>query len=34
MGYSIFMVVYLHHPDVVQAFQTKETQEMQLDEAA
>jgi len=27
MGYCIFMVIYLHHPDVQQAFQTKQLQE-------
>ncbi len=33
MGYCIGMVIYLHHPDVQQAFQTKQTQETNLDEA-
>jgi hypothetical protein len=27
MGYCIFMVIYLHHPEVQQAFQTKQLQE-------
>lgn len=33
MSYGIVMVIYLHHPDVQQAFQTKQTQSMTMDEA-
>ena len=33
MGYCIVMVIYLHHPDVQTAFQTKQLQENKLDEA-
>jgi hypothetical protein len=33
MSYAIFMVIYLHHPDVLQAFQTKQTQDKKLDES-
>jgi hypothetical protein len=33
MGYCILMVIYLHHPDVQQAFQTKQTQGTKMDEA-
>lgn len=33
MSYCILMVIYLHHPDVQQAFQTKRGQETKMDEA-
>jgi hypothetical protein len=34
MVYGIAMVIYLHHPDVQQAFQTKKMQETELEEAS
>lgn len=33
MSYSILMVIYLHHPEVQQAFQTKQTQQQKMEEA-
>jgi hypothetical protein len=32
MSYSILMVIYLHHPEVQQAFQTKQLQKSQWPE--
>ena len=32
MSYSILMIVYLHHPDVQQAFQTKQTQQQKMED--
>jgi hypothetical protein len=33
MSYSILMIIYLHHPEVQQAFQTKQTQQQKMEEA-